>query len=66
MKKEKLPKTTLKFILHFLRPYYSYFSGITFISFFWAADRTIEPYIIKIILDTLENNLIVLYFQQIS
>ena len=54
MNKKPLPTTPLKFITHFLRPYSFYVVIIILITFLWAANRSIEPYIIKIILDTLE------------
>jgi ATP-binding cassette subfamily B protein len=54
MNKQELPRTLLKFIAYFLRPYYWHFSGIIFISLLWAIDKTVEPYIIKLILDILE------------
>ena len=56
MHKREFPQTVIQFIVHFLRPYTWHVLGITFICLLWALDRTIEPYIIKIILDILENN----------
>lgn len=56
MNNKEFPQSVLKFIIHFLRPYYWHFSGIIFISLLWAAHRTIEPYIMKVILDILEKS----------
>jgi ATP-binding cassette subfamily B protein len=54
MSKKSLPTTPLNFIAQFLRPYSFYVVIIILITFLWAANRSVEPYIIKVILDTLE------------
>jgi ATP-binding cassette subfamily B protein len=54
MNTKPLPTTPLGFIGYFLRPYAFYAFIIILITFFWAANTAIEPYIIKVILDTLE------------
>jgi ATP-binding cassette subfamily B protein len=54
MEKKPLPNKTVSFIAYFLQPYTFFVGAIVFITFLWAANRAIEPYIIKVILDTLE------------
>lgn len=54
MIKKEFPQTVLKFIIHFLRPYYWSFAGILLISLLWAVNRAMEPYIVKLMLDILE------------
>ncbi|MBX9804419.1 MAG: ABC transporter ATP-binding protein/permease [Alphaproteobacteria bacterium] len=56
MDNKEFPHSVLKFIIHFLRPYSRHFFGIIFISILWAAIRTIEPYIMKVVLDILEKS----------
>jgi ATP-binding cassette subfamily B protein len=57
MNKKKLPQYPLGFIYFFLKPYFLHTAIIILIIFLWAVNRAIEPYIIKVILDTLEINL---------
>lgn len=52
--KTKLSQNPFIFIFYFLKPYSYYILGILFITIIWAANRTIEPYIVKLMLDTLE------------
>jgi len=54
MAKKEIPKTTLSFILRFLSPYYWHLFFMVVIVFLWAANRAVEPYILKIILDIIE------------
>ena len=52
--KPAFPKTPIRFILFFLKPYMRHFGGLLFIALIWAADTSLEPYLIKLILDILE------------
>lgn len=54
MTKKEIPKKTLSFILYFLSSYYLHLFVLIVIVFLWAAERAIEPYILKVILDTIE------------
>lgn len=53
-KPPKYPLSPFGFINYFIRPYYFYISIIFLITLLWAVHRTLEPYIIKIIVDSLE------------
>jgi ATP-binding cassette subfamily B protein len=52
----EFPKTPVKLILRFIQPFIWHFSGLVFIAFLWAIDTSLEPYVIKKILDVLESN----------
>lgn len=52
--KYPLPETPLKFILFFLAPYGWYFFGLLLIALLWSIDASLEPYIVKLMIDVLE------------
>lgn len=56
MKQNEFPKTPLKFTFLFLQPYKWSFFALMFIALLWAIDTSLEPYLIKIVLDILEQS----------
>lgn len=56
MAKQKIPHTLFWFILYFLKPYLWHFWGIIFIAFLWAINGSLQPYVIKMMLDVLEKS----------
>jgi len=54
MSPKTLPQTPLKFIIFFLRPYLWLFFSLILIAFLWAANASLEPYLIKLMVDILE------------
>ncbi|MCE5294104.1 MAG: ABC transporter ATP-binding protein/permease, partial [Chlamydiales bacterium] len=51
MKKKHMPPTLLAFLLHFAGKYWFYLSGIVLVGIFWAANVSLTPYTIKLIVD---------------
>jgi len=52
--KKTLPRSPLPFIFFFLKPYFGYFLIFLIVPILWAIDTSLEPYFIKLVLDTLE------------
>ena len=46
-----LPKTLFKFLWHFIRPYRFTFSGMIFAVFLYAILTSVNPYLMKLIID---------------
>lgn len=53
MKNPSLPKTSLPFILVFLRPYWKYCFAILMIGAVWSLELCLRPYLSKVMLDRL-------------
>jgi ATP-binding cassette subfamily B protein len=54
MRSQEFPQTPLRLILTFLKPHRAYFLGLLLISLLWAIDVSLRPYLIKLMLDTLQ------------
>ena len=54
MRSQGFPQTPLRLILTFLKPHRAYFLGLLLISLLWAIDVSLRPYLIKLMLDTLQ------------
>ena len=48
----------LKFILQNLSPYYPHILSLTFVELIWALDCSLRPYLMKILLDSLEQQIL--------
>jgi ATP-binding cassette subfamily B protein len=56
MGSKKFPQNPLTLIVTFLKPHRFYFLGLLLIPFVWAIDVSLRPYLIKIMLDTLQTS----------